>query len=342
MGRKDDKTDEYFSDNVRFADLWNAVVFGGERVIEASELSDMNTVVRSDTKRGSRKVITDHTKLWRGKHLRILIEENQTYIDYGMVIRNMLTESIMYDKQRKEYKKKHKIARDFSNEDEYLSGMTKADTLTPVITLVINLSSKRWDAARELRELFEADGDVRLDKLITNYKLNIFDYHDYNDFEAFKTELRQVFELLRYADDEENMTSVIDSSREAYSRLDEESAALVEELMNIKVEESGGCVNMSKAWDDHFESGRKQGLSQGLEQGLSQGLSQGLIQGVAQGLDQAICSMVIKKVKKNMPLDVIARELEEDEIVIEPIYKCVIANPGKDEKEICDLLQAEG
>ena len=43
MGAKDTKAKEYLSDNERFADLCNAVLFDGEQVVRAEDLEEKDT-----------------------------------------------------------------------------------------------------------------------------------------------------------------------------------------------------------------------------------------------------------------------------------------------------------
>lgn len=43
MGAKDTKAKEYLSDNARFADLCNVVLFDGEQIIQASDLLERDT-----------------------------------------------------------------------------------------------------------------------------------------------------------------------------------------------------------------------------------------------------------------------------------------------------------
>ena len=47
------------------------------------------------------------------------------------------------------------------------------------------------------------DMDKRLEPYIYNYKLNLMDYHDYENYDAFQDECRVVFEALAARDNEE-------------------------------------------------------------------------------------------------------------------------------------------
>ena len=101
MGKKDISQSNFFDNKERFADLFNGILFGGRQVIHASELEDTDSVMVLDREDHSHKIIADKVRKWHGSYISILIQENQSYIDYGMVIRVMKEEAACYDRQRK-------------------------------------------------------------------------------------------------------------------------------------------------------------------------------------------------------------------------------------------------
>lgn len=65
----------------------------------------------------------------------------------------------------------------------------------------------------------------------------------------------------------------------------------------------------------------------------------GIEKGIELGINQIKISQIIKKVKKNKSLAIIADELEEDIADIEPLYNAVInAAPDYDERMIYDSI----
>ena len=62
---------------------------------------------KEDGKLDSYKTVVDKIRTWRGKVIHILAIENRTYVDYHMVLRNMLTECLSYQKQWKEKRAVH-------------------------------------------------------------------------------------------------------------------------------------------------------------------------------------------------------------------------------------------
>ena len=106
MGRADEYQFDYLDDNRRFADQVNGALFQGRQVVKPDELepADMQLVYRGkeDGKRESYKTVVDKIRTWRGKVIHILAIENQTYVDYHMVLRNMLTECLSYQTVERE------------------------------------------------------------------------------------------------------------------------------------------------------------------------------------------------------------------------------------------------
>ena len=86
---------EYWDNNERFADLFNAQLFGGEQVIKPDELLPVDSVVASvfehDEYAESIESARDKINICRhstalGVELELLGEENQEHIHYAMPI----------------------------------------------------------------------------------------------------------------------------------------------------------------------------------------------------------------------------------------------------------------
>ena len=98
----------FFLDSRNFADLINGVVFDGKAGVDPKDLENMETEVLNGDE--GKSYYVDVSKRWmvNGFQLSIITIENQTYVDYGMVVRNMVTESLGYSKQIKTIKSFHK------------------------------------------------------------------------------------------------------------------------------------------------------------------------------------------------------------------------------------------
>lgn len=130
MGKKDEYQFDYLDDDRRFADQINGALFHGRQIVRPEDLEPEETqmvISGIGNGEGNIKTIVDKVRIWRGggKKLHILAVENQNYVDYRMVLRNMLSESIGYRKQWKRKKCAHEEIQDLKDRDEYLSGMRK-------------------------------------------------------------------------------------------------------------------------------------------------------------------------------------------------------------------------
>lgn len=69
--------------------------------------------------------------------------------------------------------------------NEFLSQMRKEEKYTPVITLILYLGTEQeWDGAKSLYEMLEIPKELK--PFVTNHRLNLFDYHEYDNFSFLK------------------------------------------------------------------------------------------------------------------------------------------------------------
>ena len=271
MGQKDLWQSDFYEDRNRFADVFNGVLFGGSEVMKPEELETEDSVmVRLHGEDAGKKVICDKIRKWKGRYVSLMVLENQSYVDYRMVLRVMEAEVIGYDGQRQEANRRNREAGIKLTGDEYPSGMKKGQKLIPIITLVLYMGkNKLWDGARSLYEMLEMEDELK--PFVNDFKLNLFDYHDYENFEMFKTENRLLFEMLACGKDEKRMERILQKNP-AYETLDIDSVRAIKGILKLKIdldaikvknEEGREVYNMCKAFDDHKEAGRREGRREG-------------------------------------------------------------------------------
>ena len=196
-------------DNSNDADVFNGVLFDGRVVMKPEELETVDSVITylPETENG-KKVIADKICKWCSRYVSVVVLENQSYVDYRMVLRVMEAEVMNYEKQRREqYQQNKQQGYEYRN-DEYLSKMKKEQKLIPIITLVLYLGKdKLWDGAKSLHEMLEMDEEVK--PFVNDFKINLFDYHDCMDFSKFQTENRLLFEMLSCQKDKEKMKDIL-------------------------------------------------------------------------------------------------------------------------------------
>lgn len=68
-----------------------------------------------------------------------------------------------------------------------------------------------WDGAKNLHSMLDIDDELR--PFVNDYKLNLFDYHNYENFEIFQTEIRLLFEALSSGSDKKMMKKTRQKTR---------------------------------------------------------------------------------------------------------------------------------
>lgn len=269
MGQRDNAQNDYFKDKIRFADACKGILFHGREVIKPEELQEADpAIIYYDDKERLQKIIPDKICIWKGIIISILGLETQTNVDYSMVLRNMKTEAVSYQKQWLEREKEYRRSGLLKEGEKFeWSVLGKESRIVPVIMIVIYFGTdKAWDGARTLCDMLDLDEE--LEPFITNYKLNLFDYHEYDDFSFFKTENRLIFETLAFSSSKRKMKAFMMSKVKEYENLDMTTQMLLCDLIgfknNQKVKEMiKGGIGMCKAireWEEEaIEIGKEIG-----------------------------------------------------------------------------------
>ena len=329
MGAKDTKAKEYLSDNERFADLCNAVLFDGEQVIKAENLQEKDStevlsVLGTDEKEIQfqkwRDILKQAVvKSYGNMYFMLVGIEHQTEVHYAMPVRVMIYDALNYGAQIKEAAKKHRNERGACTDAEFLSGFYKEDRLTSVITITVYLGADQWDGPRSLHDMLQKTDD-RIGALIPDYKIHLVIPQEIDYFDRFRTTLGEVLEVIKVSEDRRAMKKLL-AENPKFAEMDNESVAAINTLIgvNIPLNKEGSVTNMCKAWEDQKEEGRLEEREQGR------------------------VSLVCKKLLKGQSVEQIADALEE---TVESIAKiCEIANqfaPDYDVDKICKALREKG
>lgn len=300
------------SDAKRYADLLNGLLFEGRQKVRAEDLQD--TDPRSFLKETGRKRKKYFRSLCRdlirktafGVNFALIGVENQVLVHYLMPLRTMEYDLAEYEKQAAKIRKQISKAREISSA-EFLSGFRKEDKLHPCITIVLYYGNE-WNGADSLHGVLDfTDIPIELKKYVNDYPLHIFSISRLENLERFQTDLKQIFQFLKYAKDKTKLKELVANDR-TYQELAEEAYDMIavcthaEELIAVKKNyEKGDKVDMCQAIKEMLEDERMLGLEEGKE--------------------QVLLLLVAKKICKNKTLDMIAEDLEEDIEVIRPIYE---------------------
>lgn len=200
----------YWNGNEEFADLFNAVLFGGSQVIKPYELENEDTEAsvllehRDHTQ--SIKAVRDNIKIQKkstvyGVQFVLLGLESQEHIHYAMPLRVMGYDYATYKKQYDSLTRQYKEHKTDMDEHEFLSRMKKTDRLTPVISVVIYYGEKVWDAATSLYGILNIPTEMA--SYVNDYRMLLVEARQ-NDLYFHNGNNRDLFNLFKILLDQNN------------------------------------------------------------------------------------------------------------------------------------------
>lgn len=261
MGSIDAITKEYTSDNRRFADLFNYLIYDGRQVIRPQDLKEQDAAELAlpygvDRKRIAKQRMRDNLKAYCAKEAGgvtylLLGVENQTDQHFAMPVKNMNYDGMNYAAQVTEAAKRRREQRVQQQGDEYLSGFGADDRLTPVVTLAVYWGADEWQAPRSLHGMFpELPWEVL--RFVPDYQINLIVPAEIKDYGKFHTEIEPVLEFIRNSRDLEKLRELL-NEKPVYREMDRESAVLLNAVagLRLNLKKEKGVLNMCKAWEDY-------------------------------------------------------------------------------------------
>ena len=337
----EDKT--FFENDERYADLINGLLCNGRQVLKKEDLTELSGsvriklpkdgTVRSKYGYNQREKVQDIVrKAALGLNFILIGLENQQTVDYSLPLRCMEYDVGQYEKQavkiRRAIRKKPKGLK----QGEYLYGFKKDSRLCPSIILVLYYGEENWDGPLNLHGMLDfKDIPDEFRKLIQNYEIHLVEVRRLENTDVFTTDVKLVFDLIRYADDEKKLEKLL-REEPGYQKLEwdaYEMAAMytgIGEKLDMKCYDNG-TVNVCKGIIGLEEKARNAGRNEGKVEG--------------EILEQI--RLVTKKVQKGQSLEQIAEIMEIDPKEIEDIYEAVLSSaPRYDVDEICkDLMEKQ-
>ncbi len=275
MGKKNIVFNDYISQNDRFADLYNGVVFKGKQVIRPEALRTIDSKVwrRKKEKNSYHEFLRDHAKIWDYEGTKLVLGlEPEESVHFALPVKYMNYESIQYDNEYKRIVREHRQKRDLARE-EYISGFAKMDTLMPVITLGVYLGREKWSGATQLSQNLDWDRIPReisdnLRPLCNNFHINLLDINSLKTSDIFLTDLREVFgflmrqnekqELLRFVKDNENFRHLKEDAFEVIAAYSASSELSICKNKFCTEEGFDMCVAIKELIEDGRVEGRKE------------------------------------------------------------------------------------
>ena len=161
-----------------FADMVNAIIFGGCSVISPSSLHDCDSNESTYLNLFGIDRTRDVIKKYNHESYMIMIGvENQSSIDETMPFRVMGYDFINYINQNKNYDMNKKMILKHNKEYPDDKKNLPIFKLYPVTTIVLNYGEVRWDKARSLKEMMHIIPE-NLQEYINDWKINVMNIRD--------------------------------------------------------------------------------------------------------------------------------------------------------------------
>ena len=190
-----------------------------------------------------------------------------------MPLRSMGYDVRQYEKEAAKIKKALRDKTKLS-EAEYLSGFAKENKLHPCITFVLYYGDN-WDGSKDLYGLLDfTDIPAEFRHWVNNYRINLVEIKNLENTDVFHTDIKQVFNLIKNAEDKDNLKKLIENDK-VYGRMESDAydvaMAFVKgaDKMGIQKEkyEKDGKFDMCKGLKDWMEEEREGGRAEGKAEG---------------------------------------------------------------------------
>lgn len=271
----------FWRDNSRFADLFNAALFHGKQVIRPETLEELDTdlsaVLELDGQGHTVERILDVSKRSAdGYDLVLLGLENQKHIHYGMPLRIMTGDTLSYLKQFEEIRKRNFQEKKLRTSGEYLSGFRREDRLHPVVTLCVYYGQTPWDGPCSLLEMLHVPETVETS--VSDYRMHLIQVIESEPLKFKNEDVRTVFDVSRkiYQKEYDQLLEVY-REKELSSELGLVVGVITEsqELIRRALEQKEGGMNMCQALEEWMEENITKGMRLKLKQLIQRKLAKG-------------------------------------------------------------------
>ena len=183
----------------------------------------------------------------------------------------MVYDALNYASQVKELAAINYKNKNYSNSQEFLSGLTKNDRLIPVITIVIFFGNSKWDGPLSLHQMLDLEGIPKsLKDKIPDYKIMIIspDLLEKSDLKKMTSTAGYVLGAIKYSKNKKELNCYIEENKDVFEHFPAYAAAVVNEYCKLEVKKEDirkGEVNMCQAVIEIREEGIEEGIKQGIE-----------------------------------------------------------------------------
>lgn len=241
---KDTCWKDYFSDNRRFADLINGLGCGGRKLVTENDLQELDTQTVMHQKKDMRKAKRRERRYLRtrdlvrkaafGVNFAVIGIENQEMTDYAIPLRSIAYDVGRYEKQAAEIRREIRDHKEGLSAGEYLYGFRKDSRLHPVVTFLLYSGVEDWDGPKSLHGMLDfTDIPPEMKELVADYRINLIEIRKLQNTDMFQTDVKQVFDFIRCAEDKEALTKLVEEDP-YFQEMDEDAYEVVAQYAHMK------------------------------------------------------------------------------------------------------------
>ena len=255
---------DFWRQNDRFADLFNAVVFQGKQVLKPEALQEMDTdlsgIIRfKDYEESLVRTRDVVKKMAFGVEFAVLGIESQMKTHYAMPLRTLLYDGMGYLKEYQEIAHSRKTGGGMT-EAEFLSGMRKENRLHPIISIVVYYSENVWDGPMCLKDMI-VEMPEEIERIFSDYKMNLVQVRESEQYVFHNEDVKTVFEISReiFKGNFDKINTEY-KDREIKSELVTVIGKITDSVELMRQGNSKEVVSMCTALEKLKEQGREEGL----------------------------------------------------------------------------------
>ena len=174
---KDKMMKEFLENNAYFVDFFNAYFFDGQKVLKPENCMELDSEM-NDANMDLEKHVDVIRKYNDGNLYSAFIIENQSCVDYSMVVRAATYEYVAYERMLKKLKK------------------NKVKEKLPMVHILVFYTGERpWNAARQLSELVEVD--ERFKSYFHEYQMNLIEITGNTSYNFNEEDVYNLFYICR-------------------------------------------------------------------------------------------------------------------------------------------------
>ena len=257
MKLKDKTMKEFLENNAYFVDFFNAYFFNGEKVLKPENCEELDSEM-NDANMDLEKHVDVIRKYNDGNLYSAFIIENQSRVDYSMVVRAATYEYVAYERMLKKSKKNRK--------DEKL----------PMVHILVFYTGERpWNAARQLSELVEVD--ERFKSYFHEYKMNLIEITGNTSYNFNEEDVYNLFYICRSIYDQ----SIYEGATKDFGLVKSSVLKVVKTLtdvewLDLEELEEKEAIAMCEAEKRWLEVKSKEWEAEGIRKGIERGIEQGV------------------------------------------------------------------